>query len=260
MEDVIRSSATKGILSKNELLALLELASVCLAVSTDDEVRDILGRVSDLVPVESIVAGIIGLDGSERAKGLSKIINVSYPIDWVALYAENEYVRIDPVVRNHCAYFGLQIWSNTFKETSCVAERRFISHASDFGLTQGVTSGAPYWGGSAASVFSFAGRATPGHARHLTILRYLTPYLHHVMGRVPSSPPDKTLSLASLTNREKEVLQWVKIGKTNWEISCLLRVSERTVKFHIQNAMRKLNASTRSHAVVIALSQGVIEF
>lgn len=54
--------------------------------------------------------------------------------------------------------------------------------------------------------------------------------------------------------REKEVLNWLKLGKTNWEISVILQISERTAKFHVGNIMKKLNAVTRGHAVAKAIS------
>ena len=63
---------------------------------------------------------------------------------------------------------------------------------------------------------------------------------------------------SALSEREAEVLRWAMDGKTNWEISAILNISERTVKFHVQNAMHKLDASTRSQAVAIAIRQGVI--
>lgn len=49
-------------------------------------------------------------------------------------------------------------------------------------------------------------------------------------------------------------------GKTNWEISHILKISERTVKFHLQNIMGKLHATTRSQAVAYALNLGVLEY
>ncbi len=61
-----------------------------------------------------------------------------------------------------------------------------------------------------------------------------------------------------LTKREKEVLTWVKDGKTNWEISVILKITERTVKSHMTNIMNKLDATTRSHAVSIALTQKIL--
>lgn len=59
--------------------------------------------------------------------------------------------------------------------------------------------------------------------------------------------------------REIEILNWLKLGKTNWETSVILNISERTVKFHVHNIMRKLNAVTRGHAVAKAIELGIIE-
>jgi len=59
-----------------------------------------------------------------------------------------------------------------------------------------------------------------------------------------------------LTGREREVLRWVAGGKTSWEISVILRISERTVKFHLVEASRKLNAVNRTSAVAKALARG----
>ncbi len=55
------------------------------------------------------------------------------------------------------------------------------------------------------------------------------------------------------------MLNWIKEGKSSWEISVILGVSERTIKFHVCNVMRKLDAVTRTHAVAIAIEQGLID-
>jgi len=57
-----------------------------------------------------------------------------------------------------------------------------------------------------------------------------------------------------LTKRERECLSWVAAGKTDWEISEVLGISHETVHKHINNALRKLNATTRAHAVALAIS------
>jgi len=61
-----------------------------------------------------------------------------------------------------------------------------------------------------------------------------------------------------ITEREIECLQWASIGKTAWEISMILSISERTVGFHLTNAATKLQANNRTHAVSIALKKGLI--
>jgi len=61
-----------------------------------------------------------------------------------------------------------------------------------------------------------------------------------------------------LSARECEVLYWVAYGKTSWEISRILKVSERTINFHVAKCIRKLNAANRSHAAVKAVQIGAI--
>jgi LuxR family quorum sensing-dependent transcriptional regulator len=78
---------------------------------------------------------------------------------------------------------------------------------------------------------------------------------------------DRVLSLhsphpkqaATLTPREREVLTWVALGKSNWEIGMLLNISRRTVKQHITHCYEKLGAATRAHAVMIALRDKIIQ-
>lgn len=52
-----------------------------------------------------------------------------------------------------------------------------------------------------------------------------------------------------LTEREHEILHWVKMGKTNTEISLILEISLNTVKNHLKRIFSKLDVSTRAHAV-----------
>ena len=62
-----------------------------------------------------------------------------------------------------------------------------------------------------------------------------------------------------LSNREREVFELLADGLSGAEIAARLVLSPETVRTHIRNAMAKLGASTRSHAVAIALRQGEIE-
>jgi len=55
-----------------------------------------------------------------------------------------------------------------------------------------------------------------------------------------------------LTEREKEVLQWIAEGRTSREVGLILSIAERTVKFHLRNIYAKLNVLNRTQAVSIA--------
>jgi DNA-binding CsgD family transcriptional regulator/PAS domain-containing protein len=57
-----------------------------------------------------------------------------------------------------------------------------------------------------------------------------------------------------LTARERDALSWVAQGKSDWEIAVILGLSETTVRFHVDNARRKLGAVNRAQAVARLLS------
>ena len=63
---------------------------------------------------------------------------------------------------------------------------------------------------------------------------------------------------SGLTPREIEVLGLVALGEGNDAIARALRITERTVKFHLQNAYRKLGARNRTEAAALARREGVI--
>ncbi len=57
------------------------------------------------------------------------------------------------------------------------------------------------------------------------------------------------LQSRGLSGREIEILQWVTLGKTNPEIGSILKISEYTVKNHMQRIFKKMNVSNRAQAV-----------
>jgi LuxR family quorum sensing-dependent transcriptional regulator len=64
---------------------------------------------------------------------------------------------------------------------------------------------------------------------------------------------------SKLTPREIEVLLWVAKGKSAREIAQILRIAKRTVDAHAQSGVRKLGAANRTHAVSLALRDGIIK-
>ena len=61
-----------------------------------------------------------------------------------------------------------------------------------------------------------------------------------------------------LTDRERDSMALVAEGKTDWEIGVILRVSESTARFHVDNARRKMGATNRAQAVARFVSQRLI--
>ncbi len=69
----------------------------------------------------------------------------------------------------------------------------------------------------------------------------------------------RNMNLPPISRREKEVLKWLRKGKSSWDVSVILEISERTVNFHINNVMKKLDSMTRTQAVATAVENGLIE-
>jgi len=61
-----------------------------------------------------------------------------------------------------------------------------------------------------------------------------------------------------LTNRELQVLRHVALGLSNREIGRSLGISIETVKEHVQNILRKIEASDRTQAAVWAVRRGLV--
>jgi DNA-binding CsgD family transcriptional regulator len=74
-------------------------------------------------------------------------------------------------------------------------------------------------------------------------------------GRRPSTSVDL---LAPLTRREQQVLELLVDGLTNREIALRLVVEPDTVKDHVQSIIKKLGATDRTHAAVIAVRGGIV--
>ncbi|GHO85671.1 response regulator [Dictyobacter formicarum] len=67
-----------------------------------------------------------------------------------------------------------------------------------------------------------------------------------------------TKTQPALSEREREVLQHLALGRTNREIAEIMIVSPETIKSHVGNILTKLQLAHRSQAVIYALKQGFI--
>ncbi len=70
---------------------------------------------------------------------------------------------------------------------------------------------------------------------------------------------ENSQTLEGLTKREIEVLKLITEGLFNKEIAYKLNISERTVKNHVSNIFKKINASDRTQAAVFAIRNGLVD-
>jgi hypothetical protein len=146
---------------------------------------DLLRGVTHLVPATRIVAGLPSKDPRNAASlEVERYINVSYLLPWLTLYQEHKFHLVDPIFQNHFEHFGRQVWSETYKRVSTMAERKFIETSLEFDLADGITHGERSSSGKGGSTFSFAGNEIAKYSRHLAIIDLLVPHLHAALSKV----------------------------------------------------------------------------
>jgi len=99
-----------------------------------------------------------------------------------------------------------------------------------------------------------------------TLHKELVETIRAVHAGKKSLSPEVSFQLAehatddALTPAEIRVLRLIAEGNANKEIAALLSVSEETVKGQVRNILSKLGAKDRTHAAMIGLKRGIIEF
>ncbi len=172
------------------------------------------------------------------------VIN-NYPACWQKAYATNCYVSIDPYVEKALSSRDPVVWEE----------------AGAHGLVDG-------WGQSILSrglqgLVTVARPSEPINATELqekkAALYWLSHITHLGLSRFQELiEAEETNYVVQLSQREKEVLKWTADGKTASDISIILNISDRTVNFHIQSCLRKLDCQNKIAAAVKASLMGLL--
>ena len=108
--------------------------------------------------------------------------------------------------------------------------------------------------GRAISLFVFACRAASVGPRQAYLAQLLAPSLHAAwvrtqLQRRAETGGERQQGGSVLTVRELDILKWIYLGKSNFEIGAILKISPLTVKNHVQKILRKLNVVNRTQAI-----------
>ncbi|MDE8602707.1 autoinducer binding domain-containing protein [Marinomonas sp. RSW2] len=183
-------------------------------------------------------------------------IRSTYPKAWQNIYLGQEYFKYDPVVLHVKTSTAPLIWTaeGNFQSIPDLRED-MAAFELNFGWCQATRNMA------GTSMMSLS---RPGEPMSQTEIHTHTPTLMWFT-QVFNDALEKLISTASvidtevhLTNREIDVMRWTSDGKTSNEISVILGISERTVNFHLNNVMTKLDVNNRVAATVKAISLSLI--
>lgn len=98
--------------------------------------------------------------------------------------------------------------------------------------------------------------------REIYLLKMLTPHLHLALVRSLATVSEfnwlSGTPHEALSERQKQILHWINEGKTNWEIAQILDMTEKNVKYHIEQIFLKLKVTSRTKAVAKAMLLGIL--
>lgn len=203
---------------------------------------------------------LYGAVGSRHARLETAFLRSNYAPKWRQRYDSEKLHYVDPTV-GHCLASSVPIvWEpDTFKQPG---QRELYEEACGYGIRSGITF--PIHGPNGEfGVISFASDSLPTERFASAIVQFL-PTLSLIRDYAFQSSL-KFLEARSgtgahphLTKRELEVLSWVMVGKSSWEVSKITNCSEATVNFHIANIRQKFNVNTRQQALVKAIALGIL--
>lgn len=193
------------------------------------------------------------------AQGMpSRHIFTTFPASWIERYQSAGYAEVDPILVA-ANLSPLPILWRTFLQQK--RPHPIFADARAHGLSSGVSI--PIYGAAGErAIFSAATARSPEesaeHEARMVGEIYLSAVYFHQAIQQLDMQWVASRSTGKLSPREIESLLWAARGKTAWEIGLILKISEHTVTFHINNAKRKLGAVNRHQAIAAAISSGLI--
>jgi DNA-binding CsgD family transcriptional regulator len=245
-------------LTKTECEGFIEVLHFAVQSETPEDVKAMLARFQSLFSFTRVIGGLAKLSRTGAFEGFTNVLNVSYPEEWLRLYWQKGYFEVDPVFKTALQEPGTQHWETTYQTTSSDKQREFTTAAKEFGLVDGITTGSADPACGVGTFCSFASAERVDAKRYVPLVEYFGYHVHLALLRTaPKNSQAVGPCVKELTLREMGILNWVKNGKTNWEIAKIIGVTERTVRFHVQSIFSKLDVTSRSHAVATAIAHGL---
>jgi DNA-binding CsgD family transcriptional regulator len=227
----------------------------CTAAQSLSAMHQILEKFVTYAGAENFFLLIVFSQSNLRRR---TVILQNWQQDWMKNYRTKKLYRIDPVFEYCRNYSKPLAWKQLRLCKELTSEHRtFLDEAEAFGICDGASfplhGGTKEWGFLTISASQPMGRPEAIDDPLLSVGKLLSSCLQDAARRIVMSR--RTICEASaLTRRERQCLLWSAEGKTSWETAKILNIAERTVVYHLQNAMEKLGATNRIQAVTRAIT------
>lgn len=187
-------------------------------------------------------------------------LHSGFPKDWDRRWPR--YAMVDPVIPALAAsLWPLDIHQLKGEMGGSALRNRLWSYMESSGVAFGKAIPVHLPGGGFAGVAFYRPDDDPNDGdgalgdRLFMIGQFFCRALAERFALLPTLAPGQD---GRLTEREVECLYWTSVGKTTEEIALIIGRATQTVRFHLENASRKLGAVNRTSAVAQACSRGLI--
>lgn len=146
------------------------------------------------------------------------------------------------------ASFAWNSQTDRFREVRQQSYVDFL-HASQ--LSSGVMVALPHRVGSVSmlGMISFSDQQFTGDViSAVSIIGHAAIAKAEMLGLCPEISADQAQTRMRLSPRQQEILKWVSEGKSNSDIAVIMGLTERAVRFHVSELLRKLGVASRSQA------------
>jgi LuxR family transcriptional regulator, quorum-sensing system regulator BjaR1 len=211
----------------------------------------LFARMSSVLSSFGYSSLLIGI-APETARDVKRLLLLNgWPPGWTEHYAKAEFYKDDPIVKWTQQSVSPFEWSKVpIRLLEAPRAKHIMKVAKDFGLREGIV--VPIFRGDApVAGVSIAGEQPSLDPRIRRAIHLIALYAHGTIISMQSA--ESPFAEKILSDGEREVLAWVRDGKSSWEISKILQIAEVTVNWRLQKAMVKLNAVNRVHAVICAI-------
>lgn len=233
-------------LSRIDLIQLQEYSVAAVNVHTQPELDNYFMSFSNLFPYEQFAIASFCNDGQNYR--LIGLYNHGFSSEREESFKRSRTIN-DCQVLNISPSLHVDSWhQNSIQHSSSIG-----ADSVRYGVNEGLYGVIKPAKNSVGIICSMAGRDIANNLRHKQLLSCILPHLQLARSTVFNTTSDLSQHKKhiKLTQREYEVLEWLCSGKTNWELSKILNISEHTVKFHITNLSQKLGANNRAHIVAL---------
>jgi transcriptional regulator EpsA len=254
LEQPIAEYAPLTLAERETFVALAE--SALRIASPADFLAWSTGPLQTLFPHGMLICGlgqIGGPSGQSDSIRIHRMLSWNFPREYVEAIRRDNAGVMSPIMRQWCREFRPQL----FEPGRAPVDPGWLAIFERFGLVNIAAHGMRDVSSNMASYFNFSRVPGPLGPRTATLLELLVPHMHVALLRACAGEAE-ALGKTVLSAREREVLRWLREGKTNWEIAQILGTSANTVKHQVRSLLVKLRVRNRAQAVAEASGLNVL--